>query len=58
MPHIIVSSRLKGGHRRAGKFIPDGQTELTVTDAELKAIKADGNIVCIEPPTPAKGSAK
>lgn len=47
MPHVIVSSRTKGGHRRAGRFIPDGRTELDVTAVELKAIQADKNIVCL-----------
>ena len=49
MPKISVSSRSKGGHRRAGKFIPDVSTLLTVTDEELARIKADGQIVCVVP---------
>lgn len=48
MPKIIVSSRLPGGHRRAGRFIPDGQTELDVTDEQLARIRADRQIVCFD----------
>lgn len=57
MPKISVSSRMKGGHRRAGKFIPDSQIEITVTDEELKRIQADGQIVCVvheDEPAPAE----
>jgi len=60
---VIVCSRMKGGHRRAGKFIPDGNTEIDVDEKQLAAIKADGNIVCVEAPAeepepPAKQPAK
>lgn len=59
MPTIFVCSRTTGGHRRAGKFIPDAQTELEVTDEQLARIKADPGIMVMvkaeettEPETP------
>lgn len=67
MPKIIASSRLPGGSRRAGKYIPDGQVELDVTDAELKEMKADDALVVlvvpdiaapVQPPPPSADSKK
>lgn len=45
---VIVACKLNGGMRRAGLFVPDTQTEFTVTDAQLAELKGEGDIVVLE----------
>lgn len=52
---IVVSARREQGFRRAGKLWPSTPTEVDVDEKTLAVLKAEPQLVVLEPPKEGKG---